>query len=80
MPKLTHKKKRFLGDVLAIRRTALGFSINSLAKELNCSRMTVHNWEIGKYEPAPQWIVKLSKVLRMKPEKFILGASDGKAK
>jgi len=78
MPKLVHKKRTFSGDVLSIRRAALGYSISQLAVKLGCSRTAVHKWEIGKFQPSPKWVLKLSEVLKTKPEYFnIAKVSDG---
>ena len=44
-------------------RKAKGFSQEYMAEQINVSRQTISNWELGETSPNPEQLLLLSKIL-----------------
>jgi transcriptional regulator with XRE-family HTH domain len=62
--------KVFSGELVKKARIASGFSRFRLALQLNCSSMTIYNWEVGKAWPDAKQLPWLADELGVKIEDF----------
>ncbi len=72
MEKPRNKKVKFSGDLLNIRRKTLGLSQGDVAKAIGVSKMAVHHWEIGRFQPYPKHIPLIATVLKMNATSLLL--------
>lgn len=72
MPKLVPSKFKFSGDIMEISRKVLGLSQYDLAKAIGVTSATVYYWERGRYQPSPEYIPLLAKILKTKPHRLFL--------
>lgn len=63
---------KFCGNMLTIRRESMGFTMAALAGRLKLSRQAVFKWERGITMPSPPNIVKISRVLKIKPQHLVM--------
>lgn len=73
MPKLTLKRRKFSSDILAMKRSLMGFSLQALAQRLTAGKLKVTpsailKWEHGKCQPNVKYIPRLAKVLNVPVE------------
>lgn len=52
-----------LGEKILRLRKAKGFSQEYIAEQINVSRQTISNWELGETSPNPEQLLLLSKIL-----------------
>lgn len=64
-----------LGERICARRTALGFSQDKLAEQLDVSRQSVSKWETDASVPDLDKLVKLSEVFGMTLDELVRGES-----
>ena len=61
-----------IGDRIKETREKNGFTQSSLAKKLNISRSAVNAWEMGVSIPSAQYLIELSKQLKVSTD-YLLG-------
>lgn len=64
-----------LGERICARRTALGFSQDKLAEQLDVSRQSVSKWETDASVPDLDKLVKLSEIFGMTLDELVRGES-----
>ena len=58
------------GDLLKVRRKALGLRTKELAQKIGCTRPIVSMWEQGKSSPSGHFLVLMGIVLSCHPHEF----------
>lgn len=53
-------------------RIANGMTVIQLAKKIKKSRQTIYNYEAGIQMPPPKLLVKIAKILDVKPKDLII--------
>lgn len=67
------KAHRIIGRRAQSRRNSLLLSMNSVAKEIGVSPMSLQEFESGKSHLSPEQIDKLQSVLRLSPDEIYTG-------
>ena len=62
-----------LGEKLKLRRKKSGFTQEQVATEMNITRQTLSNWEVGKNYPDIDSIISLSKIYNLSLDELLLG-------
>lgn len=60
-----------LGEMIYNMRKQKGFSQEKLAEEVNVSRQTISNWELGETSPNPEQLKLLSKVFNVSVDQLL---------
>jgi len=61
-------------------RKAKGFSQEYMAEQINVSRQTISNWELGETSPNPEQLVLLSQILETSVDKLLGNKTNFKEK
>ena len=60
-----------LGDKILELRKKNGLSQEELGEEINVTRQTISNWELGETQPNPEQLKLLSKVLKVSIDELL---------
>ena len=60
-----------LGEKIYELRKSKGLSQEKLAEEVNVSRQTISNWELGETSPNPEQLKSLSKILNVSVDELL---------
>lgn len=62
-----------IGQKLKLRRKKAGYTQEQVAEKMNITRQTLSNWEVGKYYPDIDSIIRLSRIYKISLEELLLG-------
>ncbi|WP_409298786.1 phosphotransferase [Peribacillus sp. SCS-26] len=62
-----------IGENLKFRRKKAGFTQEQVAEKMNITRQTLSHWEVGKYSPDIDSIIKLSRIYHLSLDELLLG-------
>ena len=68
-------KSGFKGKNLFHKRRMMGLSLRDVGKSMGCTFNAVYAWEKGINTPNPKSLLKLSEVLKVKPDYFYKNAA-----